>query len=78
MTENEGININSTPASRWAADYRKRYGYNFYGFILFIGVIITLFGGFIVGIPCIIVGGILLIAHHDHYNKLAKSNSDSN
>ena len=71
MVRNQRINIESTPTSRWGDRYRKRYGYNFYGSIIVIGVIISLFGGFIIGIPMIIVGGYMIRKHHKYHNKSA-------
>lgn len=63
------MRIDSTPASRWAGRYRKRYGYNFFGAIIFIGLIAMLFGGFgiVLGLACIAVGGFFIWKHNEFH-----------
>ena len=69
MTNGEGLNIESTPASRWAARYRKRYGYNFYGMITFLGFV-TIFFNFFIGIGIMGIGGYLIKKHYEHHKNL--------
>ena len=69
MTRNQGVNIESTPTSRWAYRYRKKYGYTFYGLIAFVGII-TLRSGFLfIGGGIAVIGAVLLINHYKYHNK---------
>lgn len=70
------IDIKSTPTSRWAFRYRRRYGYTFPGGLIFAGVIALLFGGtgIAIGIAFILVGGYMMHRHHTfHQNLRGKS-----
>ena len=66
------IVVKSTPASRWAFRYGRRYGYTLYGSLIFIGLIALLFGGsgIVIGITLIIIGGFLIRRHNNYHKKL--------
>ena len=64
------MKIESTPASRWAQDYKSRYFTNFGAFFMLIGII-TLFGNLIWG--AIITGlGYFIIHQNKKYWKNKK------
>lgn len=63
------MRIESTPSSRWAAKYRRNYGYNFYGMITFIGFI-TLFFNFFIGAGIMGIGVYLLYQHYKHHKNM--------
>jgi len=64
--------VKSTPVSRWAFRYRKRYGYNFSGALILVGIIALFFGGLgvAIGMAFILVGAFVMWGHHDYHKKL--------
>lgn len=68
MKRNQSVNIESTPVSRWALRYRRKYGYTFFGLLSLIGIIMILFGN-IYGFAPLIPGGYLLWRHYKYHNK---------
>lgn len=61
------ISIKDTPASRWVFEYRKRYGYMFYGSVVFIGLLILTSSA--IGLAFIILGAYLMWRHYKHHKK---------
>ncbi len=60
------MKIESTPASRWAQNYKKRYLYNLGGALIFFGLIF-LFGSIFLGLGLMGIGGYIIYKNKKYW-----------